>query len=165
MQIVTQMFKNTAQNSPKHAISSENFFMGRGPPEPSLGGSHSSTPSRPSGSTSASRPQYSSQICACGHVFCPETVLRHGFSCLSLGSVSTLVRSCLGSVSSFHEWSCLMCHDCVLTVSLSGLGKFSFCVDNLKHCHFVLKVVQAHLLITVKRLLLWLLLFYGYNVS
>jgi len=51
-----------------------------------------------------------------------ETVSRHGFSCLGLGSPSTLA-SCLGSVSSFHVSSCLMSHDCVLTVSLSGIAK------------------------------------------
>ena len=48
------------------------------------------------------------------HVSCLETVSRHGFSCLGPGSVSTLV--CL--VLSIHVSSCLMSHDCVLTMSL-----------------------------------------------
>ena len=47
------------------------------------------------------------------HVSRLETVSRHGFSCLGLGSVSTLVLSCVGSVSGFHVSSCLTSHDCV----------------------------------------------------
>ena len=39
--------------------------------------------------------------------------------------------SCLGSVSSFHVSSCLMSHDCVLTVSLSDIAKCLFCVEIL----------------------------------
>jgi len=63
-----------------------------------------------------------------------ETVSRHGFSCLGLGSVSTLVLSRLGAVSSVHVSSCLMSHDCAFTVSVHSV---------LKHWHFLLK---AHLL-------------------
>ena len=39
--------------------------------------------------------------------------------------------SCLGSVLSFHVSSCLVSHDCVLTVSLSGIAKCLFCVETL----------------------------------
>ena len=60
-----------------------------------------------------------------------ETCLasRHGFSCLSLGSVSTLVvlsRLCL-------EFPCLvMSHvSCLMTVSLSGIVKCLFCAETL----------------------------------
>jgi len=63
------------------------------------------------------------------HVSHLETVSRHGFSCLGLGSVSTL--SCLGSVSSFRVLSCLMSHDCVLTVSLSVVANWLFCAETL----------------------------------
>ena len=51
------------------------------------------------------------------HVSCLETVSRHGLSCLSLGSVSTLVCLVL-ALSSFHISSCLMSHDNVLITSL-----------------------------------------------
>jgi len=39
--------------------------------------------------------------------------------------------SCLGSKSSFDVSSCLMSHDCVLTVSLSGIAKYLFCAETL----------------------------------
>ena len=60
---------------------------------------------------------------------CLETLsLEREFSCAGLWSVSTLV---IGSVSSFHVSSCLISHDCVLTVSLSGIAKCLFCVETL----------------------------------
>ena len=37
----------------------------------------------------------------------------------------------LGSVSSFHVSSCLVPHNCVLSVSLSGTGKCLLCDDEL----------------------------------
>jgi len=45
----------------------------------------------------------------------------------NLGSISALVRC----VSSFHVSSCLMSHDCVLTVSLSDIARCLFCVETL----------------------------------
>jgi len=39
--------------------------------------------------------------------------------------------SCFGSVSSFHVSSCLTFHDCVLSVSLSGIAKCLFCAETL----------------------------------
>jgi len=43
------------------------------------------------------------------HVSCLKTVSRHGFSCLGLGSLSTLVRFLIGPVfSSFLVSPCLM---------------------------------------------------------
>ena len=48
-------------------------------------------------------------------------------SCLSLDTC----MSCLDSVLSFHVSSCLMSHDCVLTMSLSGIAKCLFCVETL----------------------------------
>jgi len=48
-------------------------------------------------------------------------------SCLSLDTC----MSCLGSVSSFHISSCLMSHDCVLTVSLSDIAKCLFRAETL----------------------------------
>jgi len=50
-------------------------------------------------------------------------VSRHGFSCLSLGSVSTHVCLLLARVSCFHVSSCLTTRDCVLTESLLGIPK------------------------------------------
>jgi len=47
------------------------------------------------------------------------------------GSISTFVLSCLGSVSSYNVSSCLMSHDCVLTMSLSGIAKCLFCAETL----------------------------------
>ena len=60
-----------------------------------------------------------------------ETVSSHGFSYLELGSVSTLVCLVLARVSSFHVPSCLVSHDCVLTVSLSGIAMCLFCAETL----------------------------------
>ena len=53
--------------------------------------------------------------------------------------------SCLGSVLSFRVSSCLMSHDCVLTVSLStaGVVKCLFCAETLA---FQPKVGQTHVL-------------------
>jgi len=39
--------------------------------------------------------------------------------------------SCLGSVWSFNVSSCLLSHDCILTVSLSGIAKCLLCVKTL----------------------------------
>ena len=39
--------------------------------------------------------------------------------------------SCLGTVLSFHVSSCLMSHDCVQIVSLSGIAKCLFCAVTL----------------------------------
>ena len=62
---------------------------------------------------------------------CLDTLLRHGFSLSrSWLSVDTCI-SCLGSVSSFHVLSCLMSHDCVLTVSLAGIAECLFCAQTL----------------------------------
>jgi len=58
-------------------------------------------------------------------------VSRRGFSCFVLGSVSTLVCLVLAHVSSFHVSSCLISHDWVLTVSLSGIAKCLFCSETL----------------------------------
>ena len=57
------------------------------------------------------------------HVSRLETVSKHGFSCLGLGCVSTLVCLVLARVWSFHVSSCLMSRDCVLIVSLSAIAK------------------------------------------
>ena len=65
------------------------------------------------------------------HVSRLETVPRHGFSCLGLGSVSTLVCLVLARVSSIDVSSCLMSHDCVLTASLSGIATCLFCAETL----------------------------------
>ena len=67
------------------------------------------------------------------HVSRLETVSRHGFLCLGLGSVLTLICLVLARVSSFHVSSCLMSHDCVFIVSLSGIatGKCLFCAETL----------------------------------
>jgi len=53
------------------------------------------------------------------------------FSCLGLGSVSTLVCLVLARVLSFHVSSCLMSCDCVLSVSLSGIAKCLLCAETL----------------------------------
>ena len=47
-----------------------------------------------------------------------------------LSSLDTCM-SCLGSVSSFHVSSCLMSHNNVLTVSLSGIAKCLFCAETM----------------------------------
>jgi len=74
--------------------------------------------------------------------------------------------SCLGSESSFDVSSCLMSHDCVLTVSLSGIAKCIVCAGTLV---FLVESMQlgpsTGCLLAVKRLFLQFLLFYGYNVS
>jgi len=78
-------------------------------------------------------------------------VSRYDFSCLYLGSVLTFVCLDLAQVS----------------VSLSGITTCLFCVKTGVSCWKVGH--QAPLLVvyllTVKWLFLWLLLFYGYNVS
>jgi len=71
------------------------------------------------------------------HVSCLETVSRHGFSCLGLGSVSTLVCLVVAQVLNFHVSSCLMFHNCVLHVSLLDIASD---YSALKHWHFLLKV-------------------------
>jgi len=84
--------------------------------------------------------------------------------------VSTLSRdmvfSCLGhgSVSSFHDSSCLMSHHCVLTVCLSGVARCLFCVETLAFLAES-RLLAVYLLTCLKRMILWLSLFYGYNVS
>jgi len=65
------------------------------------------------------------------HLSCLETISRHGFSCLGLGSAATLACFVSARVSSFHVSSCLVSHDCVLTVSLSGIAKCLFCAETL----------------------------------
>ena len=89
---------------------------------------------------------------------CLETLFFMSRSWLSLDTC----MSCLGSVSSFRVSSCLVSHDCVLNMSLSGL----FCVEtvafrakNRPLCAFTCFSP------TVNRLFLRLLLLYGYNVS
>ena len=65
------------------------------------------------------------------HVSCIETVSRHG-SFMSRSSLSLYIcMSCLVSVPSFHVSSCLVSHDCVLTVSLSGIAMCLFCAETL----------------------------------
>jgi len=62
---------------------------------------------------------------------CLETVSRLVyFMSRSWLSFDTFM-SCPGSVSSLHVLSCLVSHDCVLTVSLSGIAKCLFCVETL----------------------------------
>jgi len=104
------------------------------------------------------------------HVSCIATVSRHSFSRLGGDAVSTLVTmSCLGSVSSFHVSSCLMFHDCVLTVSLSGVSKclfwaepLTFLADSRPLCSFTRRL---SLLTYCKTVVLVFVVFYGYNVS
>ena len=67
--------------------------------------------------------------------------------------------TCMSCLGWGQVLSCLMSHDCVLTVSLSGL----FCAETLA---FPPKCWPLSLyLLTVKRLFLWLLSFYGCNAS
>ena len=58
-----------------------------------------------------------------------ESVLESRDTCL----ISRLSRDMvfLGSVSSFCASSCLMSHDCVLTVSLSVVANWLFCAETL----------------------------------
>jgi len=67
-----------------------------------------------------------------------KTVMQSGDACLvsrlsrdMVFHVSVLAQSRHLYVSSFREWSCLMCHDCVLTVFLSGISKCLFFVETL----------------------------------
>jgi len=72
-------------------------------------------------------------------------VSRHGFSCLSLGSVSEFILCGLGSVLSFHVSSCLMSHDCVLTVfgdCLEGKRE-NYQVCSVQYCAQQLCTVQC----------------------
>jgi len=78
--------------------------------------------------------------------------LETWFTCLGLGSVSTLVCRVLAVVRSCHV-------PCLMTVSPSGL----FCVETLAFLPECRPL--SFYLLTVKRLFLWLLSFYGYNVS
>ena len=73
--------------------------------------------------------------------------------------------SCLVCVSSFHVSSCLMSHHCVLTVCLSGVANCLFCVETLAFLAESRLLAVYLLTYLLKRLILWLSLFYGYNVS
>ena len=95
--------------------------------------------------------------------FVARVLSRDSFSCLSLGSVSTLVCLVLALYRVFHVSSCLVSHDCVLTVSVSVIAKCLFCVDSLV---FLVKRMPLGpfircLLTYYKQLFLQLLLFYG----
>jgi len=75
-------------------------------------------------------------LSGCALIFISDRISRHVlswdwfFMSRSWLSLDTCM-SCLGSVSSFHVSSCLMSHDCVLTVSLSGIAKCLFCAETL----------------------------------
>ena len=65
-------------------------------------------------------------------------VSRHGFSCLALGSVSTLLVLALSQVPMTPRVSFLMT---VLTVSLSRIANCLFCAETLA---FLAESTQGH---------------------
>jgi len=71
--------------------------------------------------------------------------------------------SCLGSVSSFHVSSCLMSHDCVLAVSLSGIAKCLFGAETLAFLAERPLGPFTRCLLTYCKTIVLVFVVYGYN--